>query len=125
MIKEKGLITTQEAADIVGMHRNTLWNAVHKGQIPSKMFGGTIALDPKDVIAFRNRYHRGEIPTLRSKKLVVPKKKRTAAEKKAAQAEAAAAKLVAEEEAAEISRAAKQQAQDARMKKLAKKTGAV
>lgn len=64
-------MTTTEAAATIGIHRNTMWNAINQGHIPATKIGNAIALDPKDVAAFRARYLRGEVTTTS----VEPKKK--------------------------------------------------
>jgi excisionase family DNA binding protein len=61
IFKLQGLMTTSEAAKTIGVHRNTIWNAINQGHIPSNKIGNAIALDPKDVADFRARYLRGEI----------------------------------------------------------------
>lgn len=61
IFKELGLLTTTEAADIVGVHRNTIWNAIRHGHLPKKLIGNAVGLDPKDVADFRDRYINGKI----------------------------------------------------------------
>src|SRR3990170_2516900 len=61
IFKLQGLMTTTEAAATVGVHRNTVWNAIKQGHIPAHKIGNAIALDPRDVAEFRGRYLRGEV----------------------------------------------------------------
>jgi excisionase family DNA binding protein len=63
ILKTMGLMTTSEAADTIGIHRNTIWNAIKQGHIPANKIGNAIALDPKDVAEFRAKYLRGEVTT--------------------------------------------------------------
>lgn len=61
ILKELGLMTTSEAATLVGVHRNTIWNAIRHGHLPRKLIGNAVALDPKDVADFKDRYINGKI----------------------------------------------------------------
>ena len=54
-------MTTSQAALIVGIHRNTLWNAIRKKQLKAVLIGNAVALKKKDVIRFRDLYIRGKI----------------------------------------------------------------
>jgi excisionase family DNA binding protein len=62
-LKQMGYLTTSEAAATIGIHRNTIWNAIKNGHIPSRKIGNTIGLVEADVTAFRDRYLRGEVTT--------------------------------------------------------------
>ena len=62
-LRQMGFLTTSEAARTIGIHRNTIWNAIKNGHIPSRKIGNTIGLTEADVRAFRERYLRGEVTT--------------------------------------------------------------
>lgn len=61
IFKEKGWMTTTEAAIVVGVHRATIWNAVQQQHLPSKMVGNSLALEPADVITYRDNWRRGKV----------------------------------------------------------------
>jgi len=62
ILKSMGnVMTTTEAAATIGVHRNTIWNAIKIGHIPYLKIGNAIVLDPEDVKLFRARYLRGEV----------------------------------------------------------------
>lgn len=61
VFKELGLMTTSEAAALVGVHRATIWNAIQQGHIPTKLIGNSNALRLEDVATFRDNYLRFKV----------------------------------------------------------------
>jgi len=113
ILKTLGLMTTSEAADTIGIHRNTIWNAIKQNHIRSRKIGNSIALRPKDVAKFRAKYLSGAVTTTSKR----PKKKgrpRDSAAVRAAKAKAVKQAKAAKVEAAKLAKADRAEAKAAK-----------
>lgn len=49
--------TTSQAADLVGVHRKVIWNAIKHGRLPALAMGnGAHLVAEEDILAYRDQY---------------------------------------------------------------------
>jgi len=71
ILSREGLVTSSQAADMIGLHRNSIWNAIRVGHLKATKIGNAMGLQLEDVTTFRKNYLRGTTTTTS----VVPAKK--------------------------------------------------
>jgi len=71
ILRREGLVTSSQAADMIGLHRNSIWNAIRVGHLKATKIGNAMGLQLEDVTTFRKNYLRGTTTTTS----VVPAKK--------------------------------------------------
>lgn len=59
-LREEGLLTTSEAAEVIGVHRNTVHNAIKSGKLTSEWVGPVRGVKKSDAEKFRKEYFGGK-----------------------------------------------------------------
>ncbi len=55
------LLTSRQAAEVLGVTDRTIWTLVDAGRLPAVRFGRSVRIDPADLRAFIEHAKRSEI----------------------------------------------------------------